>query len=99
MRCDYVPGDRARCDNPLARKSFPPLNLAAASFLAMMRCRVNFSPDVGVFWHQILFVRWIVRRFQIIAFYSMISTGFGGRGGIRTHGALAGTPVFKTCAL
>src|SRR5207248_3672175 len=24
---------------------------------------------------------------------------FGGRGGIRTHGALAGTPVFKTGAL
>src|ERR1043165_6895248 len=25
--------------------------------------------------------------------------GAGGRGGIRTHGALAGTPVFKTGAL
>ena len=24
---------------------------------------------------------------------------FGGRGGIRTHGTLAGTPVFKTGAL
>src|SRR5260370_34248490 len=28
MRCHYVPGDRARCENPLARKSFP-LNLGA----------------------------------------------------------------------
>jgi hypothetical protein len=30
---------------------------------------------------------------------SAISIGFGGRGGIRTHGTLAGTPVFKTGAL
>ena len=27
------------------------------------------------------------------------SAAFGGRGGIRTHGTLAGTPVFKTGAL
>src|ERR1700688_4210987 len=29
----------------------------------------------------------------------LISLSFGGRGGIRTHGTLAGTPVFKTGAL
>ena len=29
----------------------------------------------------------------------MGNDGNGGRGGIRTHGALAGTPVFKTGAL
>ncbi len=29
----------------------------------------------------------------------MIGELLGGRGGIRTHGALAGTPVFKTGAL
>ena len=29
----------------------------------------------------------------------MISISYGGRGGIRTHGTLAGTPVFKTGAL
>jgi hypothetical protein len=28
-----------------------------------------------------------------------LSASFGGRGGIRTHGTLAGTPVFKTGAL
>jgi hypothetical protein len=36
------------------------------------------------------------------AFCPMVQAGagiFGGRGGIRTHGALAGTPVFKTGAL
>jgi hypothetical protein len=30
---------------------------------------------------------------------SIISIWSGGRGGIRTHGTLAGTPVFKTGAL
>src|SRR5689334_2985673 len=30
---------------------------------------------------------------------SSIFNGVGGRGGIRTHGTLAGTPVFKTGAL
>ena len=34
-----------------------------------------------------------------LPFYSMISVATGGRGGIRTHGTLAGTPVFKTGAL
>jgi hypothetical protein len=29
----------------------------------------------------------------------LISFNYGGRGGIRTHGTLAGTPVFKTGAL
>src|ERR1700730_16188925 len=29
----------------------------------------------------------------------LILLDFGGRGGIRTHGTLAGTPVFKTGAL
>jgi hypothetical protein len=29
----------------------------------------------------------------------VISICYGGRGGIRTHGTLAGTPVFKTGAL
>jgi hypothetical protein len=45
------------------------------------------------------FVRSIVRRIPEKQIYLMISIGFGGRGGIRTHGTLAGTPVFKTGAL
>jgi hypothetical protein len=32
-------------------------------------------------------------------YYTTISMRTGGRGGIRTHGTLAGTPVFKTGAL
>lgn len=37
--------------------------------------------------------------FNCIDESSLISWRFGGRGGIRTHGTLAGTPVFKTGAL
>ena len=46
-----------------------------------------------------LFVRSIVRWEAARPNYIMESRGFGGRGGIRTHGTLAGTPVFKTGAL
>ena len=47
----------------------------------------------------LLIVRSIVRRIHKKPNCLMISMGSGGRGGIRTHGTLAGTPVFKTGAL
>src|SRR5271169_1727413 len=34
-----------------------------------------------------------------MSLYQYVITIIGGRGGIRTHGTLAGTPVFKTGAL
>src|SRR5829696_7549772 len=46
-----------------------------------------------------LIVQRIVRRNSENQYIRMISIGSGGRGGIRTHGTLAGTPVFKTGAL
>jgi hypothetical protein len=45
------------------------------------------------------FVRSIVREDYRNRNHSIISMAYGGRGGIRTHGTLAGTPVFKTGAL
>jgi hypothetical protein len=47
---------------------------------------------------RVLIVHSIVRRPQK---WKKINdfNGIGGRGGIRTHGTLAGTPVFKTGAL
>jgi hypothetical protein len=36
---------------------------------------------------------------KIIVLFQYIRRVIGGRGGIRTHGTLAGTPVFKTGAL
>ena len=41
------------------------------------------------------FVRWCTKILNL----PIKSAGSGGRGGIRTHGTLAGTPVFKTGAL
>ena len=48
---------------------------------------------------QIAFVRSIVRKIYQKHNTITISVGCGGRGGIRTHGTLSRTPVFKTGAL
>jgi hypothetical protein len=46
-------------------------------------------------------VEMCVDSYEIENFYynQWVIVMFGGRGGIRTHGTLAGTPVFKTGAL
>ena len=46
------------------------------------------------------FALWLQKlRFPVDRFCEIQSTVYGGRGGIRTHGTLAGTPVFKTGSL